>query len=73
MIGVVLIGITMLGSIAVNLVISAVFVLIYYGVVHLASWMRPGSTLMNRVIPASGLLANVLVVGALILVAATPR
>ena len=73
LIGVVLIGITMLGSIAVNLAISAVFVLIYYGVVHLASWMRLGSTLMNRVIPASGLLANVLVVGALILVAATPR
>ena len=73
LIGVVLIGITLIGSIAVNLAISAVFVLIYYGVVHFSSWTRPGSPLVNRVIPASGLLANALVVGALLVVGVTSR
>lgn len=69
----VLIVITLTGSIAVNLAVSAVFVLIYYGVVHLSSWNRPGSTLLRRVIPPVGLVANSLVVGALIIVALSAR
>ena len=73
LIGAVLIAITLTGSIAVNLAVSAVFVLIYYGVVHLSSWTRPGSPLMNRVVPGSGLVANALVVGALTAVAWTLR
>jgi len=72
-IGVVLIVITLAGSIAVNLAVSAVFVLIYYGVVHLSSWNRAGSTLLRRVIPPVGLLANALVVVALVGVALTAR
>lgn len=72
-IGVVLIVITLAGSIAVNLAVSAVFVLIYYGVVHLSSWNRPGSTLLRRVIPPVGLVANALVVGSLVAVALTTR
>ena len=72
-IGVVLIVITLAGSIAVNLAVSAVFVLIYYGVVHLSSWNRAGSTLLRRIIPPVGLLANALVVVALVGVALTAR
>lgn len=73
LIGAVLILITLAGSIAVNLAVSAVFVLIYYGVVHLSSWNRAGSTILRRVIPPVGLVANALVVVSLVAVALTAR
>ena len=62
----VLIAITLMGSIAFNLAISALFVLTYYAVVHVASWRLPGRMAFTRFIPIAGLLGNTLVVGALI-------
>jgi APA family basic amino acid/polyamine antiporter len=65
-VGLVLIAITLIGSIAFNLAISALFVLTYYAVVHVASWKLTGRAVLTRFIPITGLLGNGLVVGALI-------
>ena len=81
MIAIVLVVITLIGSIGINLAISALFILTYYMVVHLASWTRPGASLseespseesrwksigLSRVIPGIGITANVVVVAALV-------
>ena len=81
MIAIVLVVITLIGSIGINLAVSALFILIYYVVVHAASWTRSGasrsgesrsgasrwkSMALSRVIPGIGITANVVVVAALV-------
>lgn len=81
MIAIVLVVITLIGSIGINLAVSALFILTYYVVVHLASWTRSGenrsgksqsgesrwkSIGLSRVIPGIGITANVVVVAALV-------
>lgn len=71
MIAIVLVMITLTGSIGINLAVSALFILTYYVIVHLASWTRPGesrwkSMALSRVIPGIGITANVVVVAALV-------
>jgi len=81
MIAIVLVVITLIGSIGINLAVSALFILTYYMVVHLASWTRSGenrsgksqsgkswwkSIGLSRVIPGIGITANVVVVAALV-------
>jgi hypothetical protein len=81
MIAIVLVVITLIGSIGINLAISALFILTYYVIVHLASWTRSGenrsgksqsgkswwkSIGLSRVIPGIGITANVVVVAALV-------
>jgi APA family basic amino acid/polyamine antiporter len=70
MVAIVLVVITLTGSIGVNLAISALFILTYYMVVHAASWSRSGasrwkSMVLCRVIPGIGITANTVVVAAL--------
>ena len=74
MIAIVLVVITLIGSIGINLAISALFILTYYVIVHLASWTRSGesrwkSMALCRVIPGIGITANVVVVAALVITA----
>ena len=81
MIAIVLVVITLIGSIGINLAVSALFILIYYVVVHAASWTRSGasrsgasrsgasrwkSMALSRAIPGIGITANVVVVAALV-------
>ncbi len=71
MIAIVLVVITLIGSIGINLAVSAFFILIYYLVVHVSSWTRPGanrwrSIVLSRVIPGIGVAVNFAVVAALV-------
>jgi basic amino acid/polyamine antiporter, APA family len=71
-----IVGITLVGSIGVNLAVSAIFVLTYYVVVHASSWTHeaPGrsavrdgkSFVLTRLVPGVGILANIAVVVALL-------
>lgn len=75
-IAVVLVVFTLVGSIGVNLAVSAIFVLTYYLVVHASSWTHPvteqsaahdwKSLIMSRLVPGAGILANIAVVVALV-------
>lgn len=70
-IAVVLVGLTLAGSIGFNLAISALFVLTYYGVVHAASLTRSAESqrvtgvMLRWAVPLVGLGTNAVVVGAL--------
>lgn len=75
-IAMVLVVITLVGSIGMNLAISAVFVLTYYMVVHVSSWTQPianrsatdkwKALVLCRLVPGVGVVANIAVVAALI-------